>query len=38
MNAGCDYSAEMEPDQSSGWCEVCSTNSLKSVLVLAGII
>lgn len=38
MNAGCDYTAEMEPDQDRGWCEVCGTNSLKSALVLAGII
>jgi hypothetical protein len=38
MNAGCDYTAEMEPDQDRGWCEVCNTNSMKSALVLAGII
>jgi hypothetical protein len=38
MNEGCDYTAEMEPDQDRGWCEVCGTNSLKSALVLAGII
>jgi len=38
MNDGCDYTTEMEPDQSQGWCEVCRTNSLKSALVLAGII
>jgi hypothetical protein len=38
MNADCDYTAEMEPDQRQGWCELCNTNSMKSALVLAGII
>jgi hypothetical protein len=38
INDGCDYSAEMEPDQDRGWCEVCGTNSMKSALVLAGLI
>jgi hypothetical protein len=35
---GCDYTCEMEPDQDRGWCEVCSTNTVKSALVLAGLI
>ncbi len=38
MNEGCDYACEMEPDQDRGWCEECKTNSMKSALVLAGII
>lgn len=38
MNDGCDYTAEMEPDQDRGWCEVCNTNTMKSALVLAGLI
>jgi len=38
MNDGCDYTVEMEPDQDRGWCESCDTNSMKSALVLAGII
>ena len=38
MNEGCDYTAEMEPDQDRGWCEECGTNSMKSALVLAGLI
>jgi hypothetical protein len=38
MNDGCDYTSEMEPDQDRGWCEVCGTNSMKSALVLAGLI
>ena len=38
MNEGCDYTAEMEPDQDRGWCEECGTGSMKSALVLAGFI
>lgn len=38
MNEGCDYTAEVEPDQDSGFCERCNTNTVKSCLVLAGII
>jgi hypothetical protein len=38
MNDGCDYTAEMEPDQDRGWCEACGTNTMVSALVLAGII
>jgi hypothetical protein len=38
MNDGCNYTAEMEPDQHRGWCEACGTNSMKSALVLAGLI
>jgi hypothetical protein len=38
MNDGCDYTAEMEPDQDRGWCEACGTNSVASALVLTGII
>jgi DNA-directed RNA polymerase subunit RPC12/RpoP len=38
MNDGCSYTAEMEPDQDRGWCEECGTNSMKSALVLAGLI
>lgn len=38
MNSGCDYSTEYEPDQDRGWCECCSTNTVKSASVLAGII
>jgi hypothetical protein len=38
MNEGCDYTAEMEPDQREGWCEVCGSNSVASALVLAGVI
>ena len=38
MNADCDYTADMEPDQTRGWCEHCNTNSMKAALVLAGLI
>jgi hypothetical protein len=34
----CHYSIEVEPDSGSGWCEECETQSVKSCLVLAGII
>ena len=38
MNDGCEYTTNVEPDQDKGWCENCNTNSVKSGLVLAGII
>ena len=38
INDGCSYVAEMEGDQDRGWCDECCTNSMKSVLVLAGLI
>lgn len=38
MNANCDYTAEMEPDQREGYCELCETNSVKSCFILAGVI
>lgn len=37
-NPGCDYTDEMEPDQDRGWCEECKAGTMKSVLVLAGVI
>jgi hypothetical protein len=37
-NPGCSYTCEMEPDQDRGYCEECHTNSMKSALVLAGLI
>ncbi len=38
MNDGCDYTESMEPDQDSGWCPECQTNTLKSAMILGGII
>lgn len=37
-NDGCDYTVEVEPDQTQGWCEACGTGTVKSALVLAGLI
>ena len=37
-NNGCTYTCEMEPDQDRGWCDECSTNSMQSALILAGLI
>ncbi len=34
----CDYSEEMEPDQDHGWCPECNANTMKSALVLAGMV
>jgi hypothetical protein len=38
MNAGCEFTCEMEPDQGEGFCEECRTNTMKSAPVLAGLI
>ncbi|MGH2506401.1 MAG: hypothetical protein ACRDHZ_03145 [Ktedonobacteraceae bacterium] len=38
LNDGCDYTCEMEPDQTQGYCEVCGTNSMASALILSGLI
>lgn len=37
-NEGCDYTTTVEPDCATGYCEECETNTVKSCLVLAGII
>ena len=37
-NPDCDYTAEMEPDQDRGWCEMCEAGTLVSGLVLGGLI
>jgi hypothetical protein len=37
-NLQCNYSSEMEPDQDRGWCEECCRNTMKSALILAGVI
>lgn len=36
-NPDCDFTAEYEPDQREGWCEECSTHTVQSALVLAGL-
>lgn len=38
MNPDCTYTTEVEPDQSEGFCELCKTNTVKSCLILAGLI
>jgi hypothetical protein len=38
MNKNCSTTYSYEPDCTEGWCEECETNSVKSCLVLAGII
>jgi len=38
MNRDCDYTIEAEPDQREGWCAECDTPSVRSGLVLAGIL
>lgn len=38
VNEDCDYTIEIEPDSTDGWCPECETNTVKSCLVLAGII
>jgi hypothetical protein len=35
---GCSYTCEVEPDQDAGFCESCGRQSVKSALILAGII
>lgn len=32
MNPGCEYTTDVEPDQGKGFCEVCNTRSVKSIL------
>jgi hypothetical protein len=38
INAGCDYTTEVEPDQDRGYCEICRTQTVQSALILAGLI
>jgi hypothetical protein len=38
MNQDCDFTCEMEPDQTEGYCEECHTNTMVAAPVLAGII
>ena len=38
MNDDCDYTTDIEPDNSRGWCECCNTNTVASALMLAGYI
>lgn len=35
---GCEYTAEVEPDQDRGHCEECGTGTVQGALVLAELI
>ena len=37
-NPNCTYTDEVEPDQDAGYCEICGESTVKSCLILAGII
>ena len=37
MNDDCDYSTEVEPDCTDGYCEMCGSQNVVSCLILAGI-
>lgn len=34
----CGHTGEVEPDQAAGYCDGCGGNTVKSALVLAGVI
>ena len=38
MNPACSNVYEYEPDQNEGWCDCCASNTVKSGLILAGMI
>lgn len=38
MSLTCDHVAELEPDQSRGYCEACGGTTMQSALVLAGVV
>lgn len=38
VNNDCDYTTEVEPDCSSGYCEECDTQSVRSILILLNLI
>ena len=38
MNPDCDYSTEVEPDCTSGYCEECGTQTVQSMHILLGVI
>lgn len=38
IDEDCLSTAEVEPDNDSGWCPVCGKNTVKSACILAGII
>lgn len=38
LTEGCDHTAEMEPDQTEGYCEACGGQTMVSAMILAGVI
>ena len=34
----CGHTGEVEPDQAAGYCDGCGANTMKSALILAGVI
>lgn len=38
MNEDCESTYSYEPDQDRGWCEECQTNTVKSLMILLGVI
>lgn len=34
----CDYTTDVEPDQTGGWCEECNTKTVESAISLMGLI
>jgi hypothetical protein len=37
-NPDCSYTTEVEPDCRTGYCEECQTQTVRSLLVLLGLI
>lgn len=38
IDPACNYTVEVEPDQDRRWCEACGTQTVRSALILAGLI
>lgn len=38
MNPDCEYTTQVEPDCYDGYCEECETQTVKSLLILEGVI
>ncbi len=40
MTEGCEYTTQVEPDSSEGWCEVCDTGTVKALteLIMEGFL
>ncbi len=38
VTPGCGYSNEVVGDETEGWCEECQKGTVKSAMILAGII